>query len=73
MSTDWGARSGTGVVGATYARFGRSAPAFTLKPLFGESATELLTSKRVLPSGAQESRFKQEFGGLDRALADLLA
>jgi NAD dependent epimerase/dehydratase family enzyme len=49
------------------------APAFALKALFGEFATELLTSKRVLPSRAQESRFKQEFGGLDRALADLLA
>jgi uncharacterized protein (TIGR01777 family) len=49
------------------------APAFALKALFGEFATELLTSKRVLPSGALEAGFEWEFGRLDGALADLLA
>ena len=48
------------------------APAFALKALFGEFATELLTSKRVLPSSAQKSGFEWEFGRLDTALADLL-
>jgi len=49
------------------------APAFTLKAHPGEFATEPLTRKRILPSSAQESEFKPEFGRLDRALADLLA
>jgi uncharacterized protein (TIGR01777 family) len=48
------------------------APAFALKALFGEFATELLTSKRVLPSRAREAGFEWEFGRLDMALADLL-
>jgi NAD dependent epimerase/dehydratase family enzyme len=49
------------------------APAFALKALLGEFATEHLTSKRVLPSGSQEAGFEWEFGRLDEALADLLA
>ena len=48
------------------------APAFALNALFGEFATELLTSKRVLPSRAQAAGFEPEFGRLDMALADLL-
>ena len=48
------------------------APAFALNALFGEFATELLTSKRVLPSAAREAGFEWEFGRLDTALADLL-
>lgn len=48
------------------------APAFALNALFGEFATELLTSKRVLPARASKAGFEWEFGQLDAALADLL-
>ncbi|RKZ16038.1 TIGR01777 family protein [bacterium] len=49
-----------------------TAPTFALRALLGEFATELLTSKRVVPDRALQAGFEWEFGQLDMALADLL-
>jgi uncharacterized protein (TIGR01777 family) len=48
------------------------APAFALRLVLGEFASELLTSHRVLPRRALEQGFGFRYGRLDEALADLL-
>lgn len=49
------------------------APAFALRAVLGEFATELLTSHRVLPRRALDAGFSFRFGRLEDALADLLS
>lgn len=48
------------------------APAWALKAALGEFSTEILASKRVLPTRALEAGFDHRFKTLDDALGDLL-
>ena len=48
------------------------APEFALRALLGEFATEILTSKKVLPRAAEDRGFEFRFASLQRALLDLL-
>ena len=47
-------------------------PAFVLKALFGEAATVLLASQRVVPRALREREFAFDFPTLDGALADIV-
>lgn len=47
-------------------------PAFALKLMFGEMASVLLDSQRVLPKGAEAAGFRFRYPDLAPALADLL-
>jgi ligand-binding SRPBCC domain-containing protein len=46
-------------------------PGFAVRAAFGEVATELLSSHRVLPERAQERAFSFRFGRLENALGDI--
>jgi uncharacterized protein (TIGR01777 family) len=48
-------------------------PAFALKAIFGEAATVLLASQRVVPQALADRQFRFAFPALDAALADVLA
>lgn len=47
-------------------------PEFALRALFGEFATELLSSKRVVPEAALAKGFEFRFSHVERALLDLV-
>jgi hypothetical protein len=47
-------------------------PAFALKLMFGEMASVLLDSQRVLPKGVEAAGFRFRYPDLAPALADLL-
>jgi uncharacterized protein len=47
-------------------------PEFALRALFGEFATELLSSKRVVPEAALAKGYQFRFSHVERALLDLV-